>query len=281
MAFKRSFRRSFRRKPLSKVFAKKRRTWVVGASHNSCERIPVQSTALDDLEQCGTPFSFIALDNSTLQSLFSDRATVVRIVGDMWCVPLANGADNAATVAAWSSMFAQIRMGLVKRDLGSFGGAVDRFRPLTSPADYAEGRWRKMYQHQWQPDVRIQYTSTVEGGYLGCCPNVTGSGGGTSGVFDNTFTEGTGTINIDDISIETDCGPCVVPAEADGRVVTSTTDVRAPALWHCPLGLKCRIPMRENEYLTYEGEFAAIGGVNFEILAGMEFNWAYKLLVEY
>lgn len=250
MAFRRKFRAarpSFKRrgKPLARV----RRTWVTSFEPTVCAPVEIPLLPCDD-PVVPAQGRFVLCNNSILQSTFSDRARVVRIVGDLWFIPLWFGTSPDDTcqnqfLAAFS-FFCQAFAGL-RRYEKNHAGEVLKVDPLGNDDDYSEAQWMKTWQHIWQPRPTLHYTPThtTKSCAAYVCPDVH-----TSGILDNDFVNGTGTINI-----ETDCGD---PATQE---CTATQDdlcdytTNYPAAWHLHLDIKKRISLREDQELALETSF--------------------------
>lgn len=274
MAFRRkSFRRSpryfKRRRPVARV----RRTWVTSIVPTICNPLEVP------LGPCTEGFGpgqgrIILLDNSVLESTFSDRAVVKRIVGDLWFAPaydLGTNADCDEQFGALTTFFVQAFVGLRKLQTNA-NGDVLKVDPLASDTDYSESEWLRTWQHMWQPQYRanLDPQHTVNSCAATICPDVH-----TAGLLDNDFVDGTGTINI-----ETDCGdPQLIECTATQATRCSfQTDV--PKFWHLHLDIRKSIMLREFEELGLDMDFlyadaATVTDPRMEITGGI------KVLLQY
>jgi len=192
----------------------------------------------------------ILVDNSLLEGSFSDRARVKRILGDLWFIPVYFTADPPQTCAesffAAYSFFVQSFLGLRKIQVNNAGESLN-VHPLDNDTDYSEAQWLKTWQHLWQPRSEIGFTAehTEKSCAAYVCPDVH-----TSGILDNDFVDGTGTINI-----ETDCGdPATLQCEftQDAICRYNTT---FPTAWHVHFDIKKTISMRENDQLVLDMDF--------------------------
>lgn len=270
MAFRRTFRPRFRRFRRRKPVARVRRSWITSLVPTICQPLIVPLPACVGENQFPTGMARIVLvDNNVLQSSFSDRAVVKRIVGDFWFIPTYDGTDpsdcNDAFAAA-GNLFIQAFAGLRKVNVNNNGESLT-VTPLVSDFDFSESEWLKTWQHLWAPKAELIYVGAhdVKSCSSAICPDVE-----TTGLLDNTFTDGTGTINI-----ETDCGDPIITE------CTSTQDPRCdgkvtfPPPWHLHLDIRKSIPMRENEHLGLELEFgysniATLVNPHIEVVGGVK-----------
>jgi len=275
MGFRRKFRRPFRRRSsFRRPVARVRRTWVTSLVPTVCQPLEVALQDCGELNQSSSQARFVLMTNSLLQSKFSDRARVVRIVGDLWIsitwddtVP----STCEAQLFAYLSAYAQAFMGLRRYEKNAAGFALT-VDPLGSDTDYSEAQWLRTWQHAWLPVNRL---NTVPSHTVKNCTAVICTDTHTTGAPDNIFTDGTGTIDI-----ETDClEPNIIECNA---VQDSFCEVSAssPQPWHQRFDMKKRIPLREDQELALELETmfpAAVSLVNprLQIFGGI------KCLVEF
>jgi len=216
----------------------------------------------------------ILLNNSLLESTFSDRARVVRIVGDLWQVPAWDGTDPDNCLGNLSAAFSfslQAFMGLRRYEKNN-AGQVLAVSPLENDADYSESQWLKTWQHLWWPRSEVNFIDgyTDHGCAVYVCPDVH-----TTGILDNDFVDGTGTINI-----ETDCGdPTTVQCDSTQDERCNLT-VDFPRPWHTHLDIKKRIPLREDQELALElnyiySDIVSLVSPRVQVFGGI------KVLMEY
>lgn len=240
MAFRRKFSRRFRRpfrrgRPLAKV----RRTWVTSFRKTLCD-----PTFEIPLVVCEGPnaLRMVLLSSGLLESGFSDRATVKRIVGDLWIQPTYDGTDGTCPgdVIGVLTGFVQQFAGLIKTQVDASGDLM-RYYPLNTDFDFSEAEWLKTWQYMWIPNGELQYTPSTTFTNCAPCPDVH-----TTGAPDNIFTEGTGTIDI-----ETDCsGEPVTCASLQDPICRPTFNFLR--YHHMHFDVKKSISLRENEELRLD-----------------------------
>lgn len=253
MAFRRSRNRNFRSgRPRRAPLARKRRTWV-SAIRSGCEYLTVMWDP--PVESCSQQVKWVLLDNALLESGFSDRATVRRIIGDLWITPQPDYGIFATPEALYTelSVFgnAFIHMGLLRKPLGrdSFGAlGTPNYIPIASDFDHSEAEWLKTWQHLWQPvDGANFHIANVANGAAGRFPVGTDDTHtylvpGTPAC--NELATGSGFICIE-TEHSVDCEECPQPFGLESE----TLDVALPKKWHVHLDVKKRIPMREDQEL--------------------------------
>lgn len=230
-----------RRTPLARI----RRTWFTGFFGNICE--PTQIAFSGD---CVTNALITLLDNSNLELLFSDRASVKRVLGDLWFLPtFSNLTGDCATVvqAVQLQQFNQLFVGLRRYERNQAGNTFP-IDPLNLSYDLSESQFRKTWQHCF-----LGANSVADLAYpmrnvatAAVCPDVH-----TTGLPDNSFTDGTGTIDIETTCNEDFCHPC--PEDAFDVCKLEAWSVRP---WHLHLDVRRSIPMRENQELGLNIAFA-------------------------
>lgn len=272
MAFRSKFRRPFRSKfrrrtPLARV----RRTWVSSFNRSICAPIDVACTTVSpvitdppqpELQCCSTGFTLVLVDQAVLDSQFSDRLTIKRVVGDLWIQPVmtatAENPDCNVLLGQFASGFHQAFVGLrryQKDPLGVTGENPYIPRPLSGATslerdyDLSESQWRKTWQHSWTPDDG--FISTNGGGTFNMSFPVSCQDTHTSGALDNDFVDGTGTINI-----VTDCNPpdCVPCPQDLSTLALCGTSSRSPRPWHLHIDVRKSIPLREDQEAAIQGE---------------------------
>jgi len=274
MAFRRKFskrfRRPFRRAPVARV----RRTWRTALVPTVCNQLEVPLEPCPVEDQTGSLARIVLVDNTTLESSFSDRARVKRVVGDLWFAPTwddTTPSNCAQHFLAALSAYYQTHIGLRRFEsnrLGSFGN----FSPLTSDYDYSEAQWLKTWQHVWIPEATVDFIPSFT--QVACaavlCPDVH-----TAGILDNDFVEGTGTINI-----ETDCGdPQTITCDAV-QPNQCNSSVKFPRPWHVHFDIKKSVPLRENMGLALDMEFIAPNS-GFLVNPRMQIFGGLKVLLQY
>jgi len=276
VAFRRKFRRfsrgrSFRRGP---PVARVRRTWVTALLPTVCDFLEFALQPCGELHTGSAQTRFVLLPNSQLESQFSDRARVVRIVGDLifqptWDATVAG--DCTGDFLAGLTGYGQAFMGLRKYEKNAAGFALT-VDPLGNTTDYSEAQWLRTWQHFWVPRADVQFAAshTTKSCAIGICADTH-----TTGAPDNILTDGTGTIDI-----ETDCtvyGPVECTATQDPACVET---VGFPSVWHQRFDMKKRIPLREDQELALEAEFmwpnaATLVNPRIQVFGGI------KLLLEF
>jgi len=273
MAFRKRFSR-VRRRPFRRgqPLARKRVNWFNSYDNNLCsdlDSFPPCEDQLNDLEQfdCCTSLAMLTLvNNSTLQQDYSDRARVVRMIGQLWL-----GLDLTAAINSFgfnilghnpvtTLEIAQItnlylsffncymRVGLWKTQIGKDDAGNDLFVGLNPMTDftYTEGQWKHVWEHAWTPNRTDGFGQTGPGFFVpsGCCSVVTGEYSAPD-ILDGTTVPLTETA----LDIQTECQPCAGTAPNDGQVSGVQFGFRYPTAWHLSWDRKFKIPMRENERL--------------------------------
>jgi len=249
MAFKKTFRRKrsfgLRRKPLARV----RRTWHTEFNSNICN---IQEFELSG-EECITRFDLGIVTNPNLESKFGDSAKVVRLLGDVWwnLDPKLTGNFDDDVVRVGST-FGQLFLGLRKVQMFDVAGGFQLYHPdpLAWDFDMSESQWLRTWQHVWNPFDGYELNSSTFPPFALSMP-VQCNEVKTSGLTDNDFTSGTGTINITTECHEPNCTAC--PQDA---ILGQSATVHAPRTWHWHIDLKKRIPLRENEALVLTVDMA-------------------------
>lgn len=238
MAFRKNKRTSIRRfrTPLAKV----RRDWHT-ALNVTCGDLVI---AMRD--ECTTLAEIVLVDQTTLQSKYSDRATVKRLLGDLWfrpqITPAALAFGDLVGLTTLVGNYTQLFVGLRKREVNASGQsfAVD---PYFHDEDMSDSQWIRTWQHLFYGDACFE-ESLVDVGSVSFPVVCTDTH--TTGLPSNTFVNGTG-----DIDIETDCLPpdCVACPNETGTEVTSLKAC-LPRPFHLHMDLKKSISLRDNEELT-------------------------------
>jgi len=251
MAFRRgsrrfSRRRSFRRRPLARV----RRTWHTGFQANICNLLELGLSGCGDQGNQDNRVHLILLSNADLESKWSDRATVKRIVGDLFWQPAVDNSPDPGvqTFNTYASGVYEYHWGLYKQRISQVqpNGSLD-LHPLTNSVDYSEGEWLKTWHGSPNPDFEFTFSDipTHDANFIVNC----GLDIHTTGFPDNDFTDGTGTINI-----ETSCNPednqCHTCAQPGFNI--SGSQARIPKYKHQHFDVRKSIPLRENECLELQ-----------------------------
>jgi len=198
-----------------------------------------------------TKLLFVLLPQSILTTEFSDSARVKKIVGDLWFLPSLENPPTTSVgelVAAWAAVNTfQSFSGIRKRTINDAGQAM-AVDPLNNDYDFSESKWLKTWQH-----LQIGGTESHQHSFTGNFNiPVAHCEVETTGLTDNTFTSGTGTINI-----ETDCtNECITcpqdisPVGVAGQVV--------PRPYHLGVNWRSRrgFSLRENEELVLDSHYA-------------------------
>lgn len=295
MAFRRSFKRKFTRpfsRPTLARKANKRRTWVIAPITLGCQTL-ILNYEPDPDSGCGQFFQLPMLDNTTLQNLFSDRATVVRILGDLWFTPIVNLADNVCDGVSFNAALNAhmlLRMGLRTFEIDQAGDSIN-LHPINSFDDWSEGRWKKTWQHYWPRGFaggRYSSNQRCPGDYVGVCSDTSASAGSIeTGTFPGgsggtSFAEGTGFIDVHGTipAISTNCNLIQVP-EGSGVRSGFSFETRLPSAWHVHMDIKKRFPLRENQDLRIQGEFGEPGAPGSQHIAEMEIAGGIRVLLEF
>lgn len=197
----------------------------------------------------------------------TDDITVVRIVGHILMMPVwtltetALAGINAAPAGLRDLLRAQytvqrhyfLRAGMRKETMILDPVTREYVWPRRDPLDsieWVDGRYVRQWEYETMPGQlgTTQVNILEAGSVMGCCSNVTGTGGG-GGSATNILTDGSGTINteIDDIDISTECEPCVIdPANFRSELTIMMAPTRPIRM---PVSSRKRFRIRENEGL--------------------------------
>jgi len=249
MAF-RKFRKKTMRRRRGPPLARVRRTWVTCFRENWCDPVVL------DLDACNpeTPSQsendlwMVLLDSANLEALFSDRARVARIVGDVWWYgefqtpPQDPAARLVADIAidTWQGF-----IGLKKDQVtGTQAPGVGMsYKPLVDDFDFSEAQWLKTWQRAHRAYVaqqeNIAQLSNLSFPYSDVHTYVVP---GTPSC--NDLAEGTGTICIE---TEPTCVTCENP-----DIESTGVESRYPILHHFHIDHKRGIRLRENEQLLLQ-----------------------------
>jgi len=283
MAFRKKFRGRGRR--FRAPLARKRRTWV-SAFRSGCNFMTVPWDP--PVESCSQQIKLVLLDNALLQSGFSDRATVRRIVGDIWVTPLPDFFIPATPEALYLELAgngnALVHMGLLRKPVGrdSSGSlTTPNYLPIASDFDQSDAEWLKTWQHMWAPNDGTKYhlSNSATGATTETPvykPDVhTWLVPGTAAC--NELATGSGFICIETTG-NVDCEECDVPAGNTGEDI----EVAIPQKWHTHFDMKRRIPLREDHELYLHLDWAqGLGTVPAEASWFLYLYASIKLLVEF
>lgn len=272
MAFRKRFtkRRSFRRR--GQPLARKRVNWFNSYDNNLCSDLdlfpPCDDPEVDGTFSCCTPLALLTLvNNSTLEQDYSDRARVVRMIGQLWLgLDFTNSINDFATLifahgppfttvetaqatnTYLSFLNAYMRVGLWKTAIGHDDAGQAIFVGLNPMTDYTytEGQWKHVWEHAWVPQRTDGFGQTGPGFFVpsGCCSVVTGEYSAPD-ILDGTTVPLTET----SLDIQTECQPCAGTAPADAQLTGVGFQFKYPAAWHLAWDRKFKIPLRENEQL--------------------------------
>lgn len=273
MAFKRRFskgrRSSFRRR--GQPIARKRVNWFNSYDNNLCSDLdrftPCDDPEVDGEWSCCSPLAMLTLvNNSTLEQDYSDRARVVRMIGQLWLgLDLTQGIQDYGTLVfghvpatalevaqatnTYLSFFhALMRVGLWKTQIGHDDAGNQLFVGLNPISDfsYTEGQWKHVWEHAWTPQRTDGFAQLGPGFFVpsGCCSVVTGEYSAPD-ILDGTTVPLTETA----LDIQTDCQPCAGNSPTDFALSDVTHGFKYPASWHLSWDRKFKIPLRENEQL--------------------------------
>lgn len=271
MAFRKRFtkRRTFRRR--GQPVARKRVNWFNSYDNNLCSDLdsfpPCEDPTSDGEFSCCTPLALLTLvNNATLEQDYSDRARVVRMIGQLWLEldlsqsiidygtlvlghPPANTLETAQTTNLYLSlMHCYMRVALWKTAIGKDDAANPIYIGLNPLTDYTytEGQWKHVWEHAWTPIRQDGFGQTGPGFFVpsGCCSVVTGTYSAPD-ILDGT----TVPLTEDSLDIQTDCQPCAGTAPNDAQLTDVRYGFKYPSAWHLAWDRKFKIPLRENEQL--------------------------------
>lgn len=207
------------------------------------------------------------------QALYDpDTVTIVKMVGKVeFCPVFCDSADKVALCMSDPGACAAYLEFQNRLRNYHFRAAMDKTRftfdpvnltyntPLRYPMETQE--WtdaqflRQWERHRGSPDVST-FAAFNGSAPLGCCGDVTGSGGG-GGSSTNILTDGSGTIDtqIDPIDISTDCQPCGGDQEDTFRSYGYTN--RNMPCFTLSLNSRRRLTFKENEGLVFWWDYTS------------------------
>lgn len=206
-----------------------------------CERI----------EGCCTELSkIILLSNQELQDLYSDRATVVRLLGDLWFYPNNGSISSIPDLLGWEAYVSQAQcfLGLRSGEISSQDQTATFDIWDQAHDDLSEGRWRKTWQHLFTLTPQFMAGVNQDSSFdLNLPVGDTHTTGSTipGAKACSSLASGSGQICID---TDIECEACPQGITA-GQIQFSSTGGRHPGPWHVHLDVRKRFPMRENQEL--------------------------------
>lgn len=275
MAFRKRFSRSRRR--FSKPVARKKTTWVTSLVIDPCNPLNIPMCIPSD-GCCTTKWKMVLMDQNTMQGLFSDRLTVVRILGDLWIVPDPHLELSADAIDAYNRL-AQIQaecfFGLKRGEITTQSASATSDIWDVTGTDLSEFQWMKTWAHRWEAfdgssaNIALNVTPLVFNLSIPVSkPDVhTYVVPGTP--FCNTLTTGSGQICVE-TEDNVECVSCEQTIAANSLIM-NTVHLETRPNWHVHLDVKKRIPMRENQelYLMFNGRNPSAGSNN-------DFSWQVK-----
>jgi len=237
------------------------------------------------VESCEQVLDLILLDNAALESGFSDRCTVKRIVGGLWVKPLPDYASAGTPDDLYTGLNSgtfHAHLGLLRKPLGHEGPvtplSTGKYFPHEEDFSLSEAEWLKTWQHMWSPADGIPgYELTAVAPDTSSQTAVWPTVIQTCSAPDNVFADGNGTFCIETTTEESFCVPC----DQQAGLASFSQFVSIPRWWHIPLDLKKSIPMREDQELKLELSLAHLTD------SAVDFNWfiqfyaMIKILVEF
>lgn len=241
----------------------------------------------------------------------TDDITIRRIVGHIRMMPYWSLTADAVAIVNTFPLYQRqgiinqflvgrrylLRAGIKKDDL-MYDALVDNFVwPDRNPwptENFVDGRFSRTWEREKLPGYGGSTASlnTPSDFQLGCCPIVTGSGGG-GGQLINTLTSGSGNINtdIDDIVISTTCQPCYTEAPEPTSISQAQSLVTNAVEHAVTLNISSRQPyrLRENQglavhlnYGTFSSQNVAncVPGMNDYLAVGWIARMHIKVLIE-
>lgn len=260
---KKSYRYKSRPRRRGAPLARKRKTWEQ-FNIDPCNPVLLEHCFLT--EACCTDVARIELlGNTALQAQFSDRCSVVRVLGDLWFTPTFGSINSPQDILDWI-----IYLNYVQEFLGLRRGEITSQQPqlpsldIWAPTfdDLSEGQWFKTWQRltDGQHQTEFGAFTSLASGWTTTAPVRTSDTHtyivpGTPSC--NIFASGGGDLCIE-TTTEDDCVDCGQSLDA-GQISFSTGSGRLVAPWHVHIDVKKRIPLRENQglYLVYNSRHFA------------------------
>jgi len=257
MAFRK--RSKFRKRPFRAKLARRRKTWQQ-FNIDPCNPVILEHCVPED-GCCTDKAALELLGNQQLQDLYSDRASVVRVLGDLWFCPNMGTITAPIDIREWLGW-----LGDAEHFLGLRRGEITSQQPTMPLADIwdnafddlSEAQWMKTWQHLDRALNNFEYNdATTLASTFGWQFPVSQADThtfvvpGTTGC--NNFASGTGNICIETTDVgEFECVSCDQGFD-QGAINFTGVKLAAPRMWHVHLDVKKRIPLRENQglYLVY------------------------------
>lgn len=250
-ARRKTFRKNFRRRG---NLARKRLNWHQ-FNIDPCEALEIPFCEATD-GCCTDQAKLVLLSNEELQDLYSDRATVVRLLGDLWIQPLPGTVATVEQLSDWI-LWMQAYQSFVGLRKGEVSSQTDTATfdiwdsTIPDRDDLSEGRWLKTWQHLSTQGFEQSLGQNLASGWTATMPVAdidVHTTAGTPGVEAcSPMASGTGNICIETTG-DVDCVDCG-QALTLGQIAFSSATVRQPQSWHIHFDVKKKIPMRENEEL--------------------------------
>lgn len=255
MAFRKRFpkRRFFRTKNL----ARKRRTWAQ-LSIDPCAAVELPHCL--PIDGCCTDIARLELlGNQQLQDLYSDRCSVVRILGDLWFAQNMGTVTGVADITAWLAY-----LNASQEFIGLRKGEITSQQPIppsldvwdTAFDDLSEGKWFKTWQRFSDAASNITFgqganNSSAFSIFVPVATNDTHTFIVPGTTACNALAGGTGDICIE-TDTDIDCVECPQSITPD-QIQWNTASATLIRPWHVHFDVKKKISMRENEvlYLNY------------------------------
>lgn len=243
---------------LPRSVARKRRNWITIYDDSSlCTRRCIPVVGCQD-----EPGFVEIIPNTSLQSLFGDDVSVVRLVGDiLWQPKIAEpNICSSASYFAWVNQIARswynMRIGLMKTEVNVASlpdGPV--FDPLAA-FDWSDGPWLKRWNHWWLPKLGGELVTIPENGLYGVCSSVTKASVNVPG-----WVLATGSGNwagYTEPEITTDCLPVFAPSEIGCAPQYTAHKAWEPPVWRQQVNIRKKIRLRENDQLQMFWNFVEL-----------------------
>jgi len=254
-------RKPGRRRFFRSKLARKRRTWMQ-FNIDPCEPLEVPFCTPND-GCCTEQAKVVLLSNQELEDLYSDRCSVVRLLGDLWFFPRPGTITSQENLQEWIQYMQayQAFVGLRRGEISDVDSTASFDIWAQNFDSLSEAQWMRTWQHVSHENFEQMVGNNLASGWTGTFP-VRGSDthttfAGTNPEACSVLTSGTGNICIQ-TDMEDDCLDCGQALDL-GQIGMASATARYPSAWHIHIDVKKKIAMRENQELYLMVNFRHFG----------------------
>jgi len=300
---RRTFRPKFHRGSRSRSpVAHVRRTWIQSLLVDPCDPqlIPICDGNDGEPGCCTTRWEQVLVDNQVLEDKFSDRATVVRSIGDVLIAldPRIGGISGGEVYTRLAAAAGSLYVQLIKRPVDKDGNSElppDIWDSSSVIEAFSEGKAMKTWWHHWNPFDQFGFntslfrgafqTSAIQHEFQDCSGDTVGLWG--AGTAPGTMSIGSSAPDcIPDTPVEPLklAGNCVECGEIDlfnAGVGSDTYVLRGLPAWRFKFDLKKHISLREDEQLSLDFQFRSQISLAFTDMQFQVFGGGIKTLMQF